>query len=74
MKKASRKRASVEMKAQYDFSRGVRGKYVERYRRGTNVILLEPRLAEAFPDSKSVNDTLKAVLAIATRVEAGKRQ
>lgn len=62
------------MKAQYDFSRGVRGKYVERYRRGTNVILLEPRLAEAFPDSKSVNDTLKAVLAIATRVEAGKRQ
>ena len=38
-----------------------------------NVILLEPKVAEAFPDSKSVNDTLKAVLAIATRVEASKR-
>jgi len=61
------------MRAEYDFSGGVRGKYVEKYRRGTNVILLEPKVAEAFPDSKSVNDTLKAVLAIATRVEASKR-
>jgi hypothetical protein len=61
------------MRAEYDFSGGVRGKYVEKYRRGTNVILLEPKVAEAFPDSKSVNDTLKAVLAIATKVEASKR-
>jgi hypothetical protein len=61
------------MRAEYDFSGGVRGKYVEKYRRGTNVILLDPKVAEAFPDSKSVNDTLKAVLAIATRVEASKR-
>ena len=73
MKKTPRRRTPVEMRAEYDFSGGVRGKYVEKYRRGTNVILLEPKVAEAFPDSKSVNDTLKAVLAIATRVEASKR-
>lgn len=73
MKKPSREKTPVGMRAEYDFSGGVRGKYAERYRRGTNVVLLEPRLAEAFPDSKSVNDTLKAVLAVATRVEARKR-
>jgi hypothetical protein len=61
------------MRAEYDFTGGVRGKYAEQYRRGTNVFLIEPQLAGAFPDSKSVNDTLKAVLAVATRVEARKR-
>jgi hypothetical protein len=57
------------MRAEYDFSGGVRGKYVDRYRRGTNVVLLDPALADAFPDSKSVNDALRALLAVATRSE-----
>jgi len=61
------------MRAEYDFSGGVRGKYAERYRRGVNVILLDPELADAFPDSKSVNDALRALLAIATRSERRKR-
>jgi hypothetical protein len=61
------------MRAEYDFSDGVRGKYAERYRRGTNVVLLDPELAEAFPDSKSVNDALRALVAIAARTEARKR-
>jgi hypothetical protein len=61
------------MRAEYDFSGGVRGKYVDRYRRGTNVVLLDPALAEAFPDSKSVNNALKALLAVATRSERRKR-
>jgi hypothetical protein len=43
------------MRAEYDFSGGVRGKYTGRYRSGINVVLLDPELAEAFPDSKSVN-------------------
>ena len=60
------------MRAEYDFSGGVRGKYVDRYRRGTNVVLLDPELAEAFPDSKSVNDALRALLAVATRAERRK--
>jgi hypothetical protein len=61
------------MRAEYDFSGGVRGKYVDQYRRGTNVVLLDPEVAEAFPDSKSVNDALRAILAVATRAERRKR-
>ena len=73
MKKAPSKRPSRDMRAEYDFSGGIRGKYVDRYRRGTNVVLLDPEVAEAFPDSKSVNDALRALVAIATRAEARKR-
>lgn len=72
-KKPRSKRTTVEMKAEYDFSSGVRGKYADLYRRGVNVIVLEPELAEAFPDSKSVNDALRGLLAIATRAHQGKR-
>jgi hypothetical protein len=71
--KTPTKRRTDEMRAEYDFSGGVRGKYVDRYRRGTNVVLLDPELAEAFPDSKSVNDALRALVAIAARTEARKR-
>jgi hypothetical protein len=73
MKKPPSKRGTREMRAEYDFSGGVRGKYVDRYRRGTNVVLLDPELAEAFPDSKSVNDALRALVAIAVRAESRKR-
>jgi hypothetical protein len=61
------------MRAEYDFSGGVQGKYVVHYRQGVNVVLLDPELADAFPDSKSVNDALRALLAIATRAERSKR-
>ena len=73
MKKPPSKGKTGEMRAEYDFSGGVRGKYVDRYRRGTNVVLLDPELAEAFPDSKSVNDALRALVAIAVRAESRKR-
>jgi len=72
-KKPRSKRTSVEMRTEYDFSGGVRGKYADQYRRGVNVVLLEPELVEAFPDSKSVNDALRGLLAIATRANQGKR-
>ena len=71
--KAPTKRRSSEMKAEYDFSNGVRGKYAGRYAQGTNVVLLDPELAAAFPDSKSVNDALRALVAIAERAETRKR-
>jgi len=61
------------MRSEYDFSGGVRGKYADRYRKGTNVVLLEPEVAAAFPDSTSVNDALRALLAIAKRAEERKR-
>ena len=41
---------------------GVRGKYVKRYLAGTNLILLDPELAKAFPTEAAVNETLRAVL------------
>jgi hypothetical protein len=73
MKKVRSKRLDGEMSAEYDFSGGERGKYADRYRNGTNVVLLEPELAEAFPDSKSVNDALRALLSIATRARTRAR-
>jgi hypothetical protein len=72
-KKAPTKRRTSEMRAEYDFSNGVRGKYAGRYGQGTNVVLLDPELVAAFPDSKSVNDALRALVAIAERAEARKR-
>jgi hypothetical protein len=54
-----------DLRPEYDFSSmkgGVRGKYVERYREGTNLILLDPDVAAAFPDGKAVNDALRLIL------------
>lgn len=39
---------------EYDFSDGVRGKYAERYARGSNVVMLDPDVAAAFPDERAV--------------------
>jgi len=61
------------MRAEYDFSGGIRGTYADLYRQGVNVILLEPEVAAAFPDSKSVNDALRALLEIADRTSHRKR-
>ena len=70
MKKPPSKRRSPKMKAEYDFSNGVRGKYVDRYRLGTNIVILEPDLAKVFPNSKSVNDALRALVTIASRTDS----
>jgi len=54
-----------DLRPEYDFSQmkgGVRGKYVERYRQGTNLVLLDPDVADAFPDAKAVNDALRLLL------------
>jgi len=54
-----------DLRPEYDFSQmkgGVRGKYVERYREGTNLVLLDPDIAVAFPDAKAVNDALRLLL------------
>jgi hypothetical protein len=51
-----------DMLPEYDLSGGVRGKYVDRYRQGTNVVLLDPDVAAKFPDSKAVNDALRALV------------
>jgi hypothetical protein len=56
--------ANDEMRPEYDFSGGVRGKYAERYAQGTNVVLLDPDVAAVFSDSESVNRALRALAGI----------
>jgi hypothetical protein len=64
MKKQSKRKD--ELRPEYDMKSllkgGVRGKYVARYRAGTNLVLLEPEVAKAFPNDKAVNDALKLVM------------
>lgn len=58
-----------EMLEEYDFSHGIRGKYAERYKEGTNVVILEPELIKYFPDSESVNEVLKSLVDVLKRRE-----
>jgi len=53
------------MQEEYDFSKGVRGKYAARYAQGSNIVVLDPDIAEVFPDSESVNKALRAIAEIA---------
>jgi hypothetical protein len=62
MKKSPKTADTDEMRREYDFSKGVRGKYAARYREGTNLVLLDPDVAETFPDSESVNRALRAII------------
>jgi len=65
MSKASSRAKDNDLRPEYDFSSmagGVRGKYVERYREGVNLALLEPEVAEAFPTDDAVNEALRTVL------------
>lgn len=54
-----------EMRAEYDFSGGGRGKYYKQYMEGTNIVLLEPDVAAVFRDSESVNQALRVLINIA---------
>jgi hypothetical protein len=64
-----------ELRAEYDLSQltgGVRGKYVQRYKAGTNLVLLAPDVAEAFPSDEAVNEALRLLIRIArTQLEQG---
>ena len=66
-RRARAKPAPDAMREEYDFSRGVRGKYYERYKKGTNLVLLEPDVAKAFSDSASVNHALRLLVSLAKR-------
>jgi hypothetical protein len=62
MKKVNDVATEDEMRPEYDFRDGVRGKYFERFRQGTNLVLLEPDLAKVFRDSDTVNLALRQFL------------
>jgi hypothetical protein len=67
MKKITEK-GKDELRREYDLSKlggGVRGKYAARYRKGTNLVLLSPDVAEYFPDERSVNAALRHLIHVA---------
>lgn len=66
---------SDELKPEYDFANmtgGVRGKYAEDYRRGTNLVRLDPDVAEAFTTDESVNEALRILLRAAATLPSSK--
>ena len=50
------------MKDDYDFSKGIRGKYAKQIAEGTNVVVLDPEVAKMFPTSESVNKALRKLI------------
>lgn len=54
-----------DLKPEYNLKslgKGVRGKYFGQYQKGTNVVVIDPELSNAFPNTKAVNDALRKVL------------
>jgi hypothetical protein len=65
-----RKDKSEEMRPEYrreDLGRGVRGKYLENYRGGTNVVLLSPDVAKVFTSEELVNEALRHLIEVAQK-------
>jgi hypothetical protein len=70
MRKESVKRGRDDLRREYDLARlkgGVRGKYYKQATAGTNLVLLDPDVAQAFPDSNSVNRALRLLHEVATK-------
>src|SRR6266571_2552656 len=66
--KNAAERISDPLRPEYDLSKltgGIQGKYYKRATAGTTLVLLEPDVAEAFPDGRTVNDVLRAVVKVA---------
>ena len=65
-----------ELRTEYDFGAmegGIRGKYLRRYRAGTNLALLDPDVAAAFPTDEAVNDALRVLLKAAVAIKRPRR-
>ncbi len=64
MKTTKTKKSAADadtMRPEYDFSNAVRGVTAARYAQGTNAVLLDPDVAELFPDSRAVNEALRTL-------------
>ena len=59
-----RMRKDRDMLEEYDFSKGIQGKYAKRYAQGTNVVVIEPDVTKFFPDHDSVNQALRSLTEI----------
>jgi len=77
MKKKPQDDMTDELREEYDLREllrtGVRGKYAEQYRAGTNLVLLDPDVAKAFPDQRSVNEALRLVIEL-TKIPSAKNK
>ncbi|CAG1771766.1 hypothetical protein BAC3_02058 [uncultured bacterium] len=62
-----RMRKDSDMLEEYDFSKGIRGKYTKRYEEGTNIVVIDPDVARFFPDHDSVNEALRSLAEIIKR-------
>jgi hypothetical protein len=76
MNKKPKTEMDDELCPEYDLRKllkdGVRGKYAQRYRAGTNLVLLEPDVAQAFPSEAAVNEALRLVIQL-TKLQSGKK-
>jgi hypothetical protein len=62
-----------DLRAEYDFSNmkgGVKGKYAKQYHEGTNIVVLEPDVAKAFPTDASVNEALRLLMRAAEKAQS----
>jgi hypothetical protein len=77
MKRQSPDEMNDDLKPEFDLRTllqgGERGKYVERYQAGTNLVLLDPDVAKVFPDERSVNEALRLVIEL-TKVSGSKKR
>lgn len=78
MKKKSKDESAEELRPEYDLAAllkdGVRGKYARRYEQGTNLVLLAPDVAKAFPTDEAVNEALRLVIQLKRIPEDRKRR
>ena len=70
MKKAKARARGRDLLPEYDFSRGIRGKYARRFAEGANLVKLEPDVAKVFRDSASVNRALRRLVTQQSRKRA----
>lgn len=68
-----KKPVKPDMRKEYDFSGGVRGKYAKRYAEGTNVVVIDPAVVEYFPNPDAVNDALRGLAAIIKRQQKAEK-
>ena len=78
MKRKSKGETADELRPEYDLATllkdGVRGKYAKSYEQGTNLVLLSPDVAKAFPTDEAVNEALRLVIQLKRIPEGRKRR
>jgi hypothetical protein len=66
----SDRKQNDDMRPEYDLSGGIRGRFFKEYQQGNNVVLLDSDVASVFPDSRTVNQTLRLLIQLAEKKAA----